>query len=132
MKDFTKEFNDAIGQAIKIVGDDGDVPVPNVMPTDLLGDAKGVLVALNAMRDSMLDLIQEYEKQVDAIKNSLKQFQNAIAKSDFGLDPKKPEDKKKITQAQAVLTKMITGVSADCDTELKSVDELEKRASQKF
>jgi hypothetical protein len=132
VKDFTKEFNDAIGQAIKIVGDDGDVPVPNVMPTDLLGDAKGVLVALNAMRDSMLDLIQEYEKQVDAIKNSLKQFQNAIAKSDFGLDPKKPEDKKKITQAQAVLTKMITGVSADCDTELKSVDELEKRASQKF
>jgi hypothetical protein len=61
--------------------------------------------AFNAMREAMKKKLLDLQNAESKVKNSLVQADDELTEDNYGLDPKKPDDKKKIDQAQAIFTK---------------------------
>jgi hypothetical protein len=60
----------------------------------------------------------------------MSQFADEITDDDYGLDPKKPDDKKKIDQAQKLFTDYFKDSQKDVDDMMKTIDELDKHLIQ--
>ncbi|HLY56088.1 MAG TPA: hypothetical protein VKS60_11055 [Stellaceae bacterium] len=72
---------------------------------------------------ALLNFISDY-------KNGLKQTAAAYAKNDFGLNPKKPDDAKKLKAAEKVIAKFLSDFNAMWDQESKALTELQNHAIQ--
>jgi hypothetical protein len=126
MADFQKDFFDATKKAFTILGKDGQVPAPIVDPLAAAEDAKKARVEFNKARQALMKDVDDYENALDKIKNANKQYENTLAKAKFGLDDKKPDDKKKIAEARKVLIKVMNAADAQCNKALKALSDFDR------
>ncbi len=129
MKDFSKDFDDAVAKAFKILGKGAKVPAPIVDPVEAAEDAKKALVEVNKARIALMKQVDDYENALDKVKNATKQYTNTVAKDKFGLDESKPDDKKKIAEARKLLTKVMDSASGQCNDTLKTLASLDRAIS---
>jgi hypothetical protein len=80
--------------------------------------------------DSMLEGVKKKLLEVQNVsaksKNSLRQAADELCDDDYGLDTKKPDDKKKVDQAQAVFNKFFQAAQKNLDDQIKTLDQLDK------
>jgi hypothetical protein len=89
-------------------------------------DANKVWDAFDAMREAMKKKLLDLQNAESKVKNGLVQADDELTDGDYGLDPKKPDDKKKIDQAQAIFTKFFKEKEKNMDDNVKNLDELDK------
>ena len=123
-----KNWNDARAQALKILGDKAKIPEPKANMAKLMAD----MVKADKEYDASVDVLQAkilaLQNANDAWKNGVKQFDDLISKCDFGLDSKDADDKKKIQQAQGIMTDYLEEQMDNADTNDKNLDELDKHS----
>ncbi len=123
-----KNWNDAKAQALKILGDKAKIPEPKANMTKLMADVEKADKEYDASVDVLQAKILALQNANDAWKNGVKQFNDLIGKNNFGLDPKDADDKKKIQQAQDVMTDYLESQMDAADTNDKNLDELDKHS----
>ncbi len=109
----------------------------------ILGPKAKIPEAKANMSSGPLDkAVKEYESAVTVLqtkilalqnvcsttKNAIKQHQDLISRSDFGLDEDEDGVKAKIAKAQDLLDKYLDYVMGTYETEIKNLDELDKHS----
>ena len=121
-----KHWQEAKATALKILGDKAKIPDPKANLTKFNADIakadKEYDAAVNVLEAKILTL----QNTNSAWKNAVKQFSDQISKSNFGLDEKGADDKKKIKQAQDILTDYLDSQMAIADANVKNLEELDK------
>ncbi len=123
-------LDDEEARASKILGKDAKFPTRK-FDIGKLGETQ--IAAFNAFdkgRDDLSDKLAAFENANQAIMTGLKQLAAAYEKNDFGLDPKKKDDAKKIAQAQKLFKDFFARELKVLDNMDKSIDELEKHIVQ--
>ena len=124
------DFEGAKAKAQKILGDGAKFPDPKVDMDDLIAKMNTAFQAFDAGRSDLENKLGEFENASDATGNGAKRVAAAYASDDFGLDPKKKEDAKKIKQAQQIFAGFFAGEQSKFKHTDKTVDELEKHLIQ--
>lgn len=121
MSDF--EFETA---AKKLIGNSGKMPKPRVDPRGAIATANKAAQAFKAgianLEKQVLDLQNGYSQY----RNSLKQYSDIVDGSDFGLDEKKPDDKKKIDSARGAMQKGLKQRIDDADGYVSMLSKLDQ------
>ena len=126
MKYNKNTLGDVVDQVFKILGKNAFSPAFRSEAIDALDDADIAAAALNKQRKDMLRMVEDYEDVIAKIRNAAKQYIAKIAKADFDLDEKKPDEKKKLMQARKILTDSMNDLDRQCQDSLKTVDAIEK------
>ncbi|HEX3747106.1 MAG TPA: hypothetical protein VHW09_24385 [Bryobacteraceae bacterium] len=84
----------------------------------------------NESRSAIEKKIAEMQTSAAKVKISLSQADDEISDDDYNLDPKKPDEKKKIDQAQALFTKFFQEEKSIMDDYNKTLDDLDKHIIQ--
>jgi len=126
MKYTKNTLGDAVEQVFKILGKDAFSPAFRSEAIDALDDANMAAVALNKQKKDILKMVEDYEDVIAKIRNAAKQYSAKVAKADFDLDDKKPDEKKKLMQVRKILTDSMNDLDRQCQDSLKSVDAIEK------
>ncbi|MBV9757750.1 MAG: hypothetical protein JO047_11890 [Alphaproteobacteria bacterium] len=117
-------------QAQKILGDKAQFP-PEKPDMDKLQDDYGkAFQAFDDARSKLEDAVQDFENAISSFENGLKTNRAAYDKEDFGLDPKNPDDKKKITQALKLFMDFFAKIEKRVQDRYKEIEELNKHAIQ--
>ena len=116
--------------AKKILGDDAQFPDEKPDMTKLQEDYAKKRDAFEDARSKLEDAIQEFENAITTFQNGLKTNRTAHEKSDFGLDPKNKEDKKKIDKASKIFMDFFARIEKSVGDRFKEIDELNKHAIQ--
>jgi hypothetical protein len=95
-----------------------------------VADGNKLVPGFTAAREALEKKILELQNAGSKIKNSLAQADDQISDDDYSLDPKKPDDKKKIDQAQAIFSKFFKSAEDEIDDIIKVTDELDKHVIQ--
>jgi len=132
MKDSKKKWTAAVAKAKKTLGKTAKMPTPSTDPLTLIDAANKALDGLNKSREALVQQIESYKDSVDEVKNGMTSYSSKIAKADFGLNQKDPEDKKKLDQARKVLTDAVTKIVNECKDAHDSVDELDKQVENEI
>lgn len=123
-------WDDAKAAALKILGDKAEVPnMPDVIQKAANDKGKSE-TGLDKSREDCEAKLLALQNANDALRNSLKQFEAKIEKSDFKLDSKNKDDLKKIQKARKLLTGKLDGAIKYCNDEDKTLDELDKHLIQ--
>jgi hypothetical protein len=123
-----KTWNDAKAQALKILGDKAKIPEPKANLSKLMGDVEKADKEYDASVDVLQAKILALQNTNDAWKNAAKQFDDQVSKNDFGLDAKDADDKKKIQQAQDILSAYLDEQIDTANLNDKNLDELDKHS----
>ena len=123
-----KNWNDAKSQALKILGDKAKIPEPKANMTKFMADLMKADKEYDASVDVLQAKILALQNANDSWKNGVKQFDDLISKSDFGLDARDADDKKKIKQAQDILSGYLEEQMDNADINDKNLDELDKHS----
>lgn len=126
MKYSKKDFDAAVGKALKILGDGGDILAPDPDPMELIDAANELRNAANKTRNQLLKDIEAYEDGLDKVINASKLYENKVAKDKFKLNDSNPTDKKKIVQARAVLMGAMGQIEQEGKGTIKKLDSAEK------
>jgi hypothetical protein len=120
-------WDKTLADAKKILGKDAKIPLRK-MPTvqKEVTDLNKHQPSFAAARDAFEKQILEYQDAFSRLKNALVQADNDISDDDYGLDPKKPDDKKKIDQAQALFKGYFKDMEDEVDDEIKVMNEVDK------
>jgi len=81
---------------------------------------------LRSMQDALEKRILVLHNAVSSYRNALIQAQDDIVDSNYGLDPGKPEDKKKIEQARSLFIKYFAEETRGSLDMIQTGEELEK------
>jgi hypothetical protein len=120
-------WDKALADAKKVLGNSAKVSDKRMQVTiSSAVDANKLWDAFNAMREAMKKKLLDLQNAESKVKNSLVQADDEISDDDYGLDPKKPDDKKKIDQAQAIFSKFFKEKQKNMDDNIKNLDELDK------
>jgi septal ring factor EnvC (AmiA/AmiB activator) len=110
MEDLYNELAKAQKAAIRIVVTGNlNAPLGKSFPmpqADIQASTKKMAKALgdlNKTRSEMEDQLQTYRNSLEKIRNNIVAFRGKLSKTKFGLDEKKPDDKKKIGAAREIL-----------------------------
>jgi len=122
--DYDKDYIGAVAKVNKLLG--GDAPFPDEDLKDLIDAAEAARKAANGTFDLAIKLLNSYESAIDEILIEAKRYSNKMAKFDFKLDDRKPDDKKKIVEARAIMDKTVDDLEKQCKAALKVVDDKEK------
>lgn len=87
---------------------------------------KHFLGPFNAAREKLAKEIDTLKSGLASVQKSLAQEGAQIAPQNFGFDPKKPDDKKKIERAQVMYKKFFSDAKRQIDAEMRALAELEK------
>jgi len=93
-------------------------------------EANKATPAFDAAKDALEKQIIEKQNNVSRLENLLAQAAAQMATEDFGLDPRKPEDKKKIQRAQALFKNFFAEQKHRLDGINRGLDELDKHVIQ--
>ena len=125
------EWDKTVAAAKKILGNDAKIDVGKMAGVKKnFADYNKAAEGFMTLRDSLEKKLLELENGASKIKNSMSQFADEITDDDYGLDPKKPDDKKKIDQAQKLFTDYFKDSQKDVDDMMKTIDELDKHLIQ--
>ncbi len=98
----SENWDKTVAAAMKILGDKGKVPpMPSTLTSGLDAGKKVVKETAKAVSDLQSKVV-ELQKAIGDVLRAGQQFQATIDKDNLGLDPKNPDDAKKIKQARAV------------------------------
>ena len=117
---------EAKAAAMKILGDKAKIPEPKVTISKFRADMDKADKEYDAAVDVLQNKILALQNMSSSMKNVIKQYQDLISRSNFGLDPKDDDDKKKIGEAQDVLDGYLDVQMDNLDTNIKNLDELDK------
>jgi hypothetical protein len=121
-----KSLAEAKTAAMKVLGDKAKIPDPKVnfakVRSDFDKSGKEYDDAVSVLQTKIL----AFQNGNSSLKNSIQQYEDQISKADFGLDKKDDEDKKKIKQAQKVISDFLDSAIANCDTNIKNLGALDK------
>lgn len=124
-------WNKTLAEAKKILGTDAEIPLKKIATVHKdVADLNKHYGPFAAARENLEKQILEYEDAFSKLKNALVQADNEISNDDYGLDPKKPDDKKKIGAAQAVFQEYFKEMEDYVDDTLKTMNELDKHVEQ--
>jgi hypothetical protein len=129
MKYSKNDFDAALKKAFAILGKDADVLAPDPDPLDLINEANKACGNANKTRNQLLKDIEAYEDALDKVLNASKLYENKVAKDKFKLDESKPDQKKKIIQARAILTGAMKQIDQEAKGARKPLDATEKSLS---
>jgi len=121
---------DAKAKAIKILGKDADMPKEKVDFDKISKAVEDGFDSVKKARDQLEAALLECDNALSSGVNAVKQTQMIYEKSDFGLNPKKPEDAKKIKQARQLIGAVLAKSLSISAQDMKSFEELEKHAIQ--
>jgi hypothetical protein len=119
-------YDAAKAAALKVLGNDAKIPPPS-SAIKTSGDQDGK--AYDAFDKSRKDLeakLLALQNVESAWRNALRQYDDALQASNFGLDDKDDDDAKKIDQAQKLFAAWADGALAVLDRNIKNLDELDK------
>lgn len=119
-------MNEAKAAAMKILEDKAKIPEPKVSWQKFRADMSKADKEYDAAVDVLQSKILALQNTTSTMKNVVKQYQDLISKSNFGLDEKDDGEKKKIAQAQDVLDGYLDTFMEICDRNIKNLDELDK------
>jgi hypothetical protein len=123
-----KSWEEATAAAQKILGNKGKIPVAKANVFKLFHDISKLRDELATVVITLEDKLGALENANSAWRNALKPYDAELSKSDFGLDGGNPDDKKKIRQAQDIMTGYVELLMGQADTNTKHLDELGKHA----
>jgi len=127
----TDEWNKTLANAKRILGNGATIPVGKMtMVIKNVAEGNKFIPGVEAARDALEKRVLDMQNAGSRIKNSLALADDEISDFDYGLDPKKPDDKKKIDQAQALFTKFFQNSEREIDDFIKSTNELNKHVIQ--
>jgi hypothetical protein len=120
-------WDKAVADAKKILGPSAKIPDKKMdVVFKAAEDANKAWDGLGTLRDGMKKKILDVENLDSKVGNSLQSVSDEFDDEEFGLDSKKPDDKKKIDQAQAIFSKFFKDAEKIFDENNKNLDELNK------
>ena len=119
-------WDDANKQAMKILGNKAKIPQPKPGVTKSAESVAKTMKEYDKAVSVLQDKIVELQDTYSSWGHAIKQFTDQIEKSDFGLDGKSADDKKKIKDATDILTDYLEAQVANLDVNNKNLDELDK------
>jgi len=120
-------WNQVVADGKKILGNNAKIPTGK-MSAALRADQEtdkafnDFAAARKAFSEKILGMQNAYSK----VKNALGQADDELDGSDYGLDSKKPDEKKKIDQADALFSKFFADMEGKIDDYLKQLGEVDK------
>jgi uncharacterized coiled-coil DUF342 family protein len=111
-----------------ILGKDGKIPDPKANLTKFVNDWLKLDKEYHAAVDVLQAKILAMQNGNSTYKNAIKQYQDQITRTDFGLDAKNADDQKKITAAQDALDAFLDERMGTLDENVKNLDELDKHS----
>jgi hypothetical protein len=119
-------WNKTVADAKKILGNNVKIPEASMHKTIQISvESDKVWATLTALREALKKKILEQKNADSRVTNSLRQAYDEVYESDFGLDEKKPEDKKKLDAAQAVFDKFFKQVEGVWKQNADDLDQLD-------
>jgi hypothetical protein len=125
-----KPLDDLEEKANKVLGGGATMPAQKVDMQDLLDKRSDAFTKFSKGRDDLGDLLEKNEDAIDAVKNGLKRLAAGYEANNFGLDPKKKDDAKKIEQARKMFSGFFDGSLKNLEHDEKAIDELQKHLVQ--
>lgn len=123
-------FADAKKEAEKILGKDAQIPKEKFDLSKHKKEADTAFKDYDKSRETLEKALLDLDNVWSAAKNTAKQNSAIFETAKFGLDEKKKDDLKKITDARAVFSEYYKEYMADCDKQTDRIDELEKHLVQ--
>jgi hypothetical protein len=122
MAGIEENWNKTLADAKKILGNNAKIPVDkmSVVLKDL-ADANKASDEFDALLAPIQKKLAEWRAAVAKTKTSMVAADGQISNDHYALDPKKPDDKKKIDQAKALFTKFFKSTEESLDAGLKRV-----------
>jgi hypothetical protein len=120
-------WDKAVADAKKVLGPSAKIPDKKIDPVfKAAEDANKGWDGLGTLRDGMKKKILELQNLESKVRNGLQHVGDEFDDESFGLDDSKPDDKKKISQAQAIFSKFFTDAEKIFDDNNKNLEELDK------
>jgi hypothetical protein len=120
-------WDKAVADAKKILGPSAKVPDKKMDPViNAAEEAMKAWDGLGTLRDSMKKKILDVQNVGSKVSNGLQHVADEFDDEDFGLDDSKPDDKKKIAQAQAIFGKFFKDAEKKFADNNKELEELDK------
>src|SRR4051812_43666609 len=111
---------------VNILGKEAKVPAPKVNLGKYSADSDKLAKEYAATVTVLQAKILALQNAQSSWKNAIKQVEDQMDASDFGLDEKDADDKKKIEQAHKLLSDYFDEQMQVCDDNIKNLDELDK------
>jgi hypothetical protein len=127
----TDDWNKTLADAKKTLGTSAKIPeakMQNVLQKVKEGNKLGPAFA--TARDALEKKIEDLQDAGSKIKNALSLANAELSKNNFGLDPKKPDDKKKIDAAQKAFSQFFQDSGKEIDDIISKTNELDKHMEQ--
>jgi len=125
------DWNKTLADAKKILGSRAVIPENKMSVVQKnRADANKFVPEINTMREALEKKILQWQNVISKSRNSLDAADDEISDATYGLDPKKPDDKKKIDQAEALFTKFFKSVEQEYDDYAKYAAAIAKHVIQ--
>lgn len=118
------KWSDPVEKAQKILGPKAKIPKPNPEMLKASGELASTYADYRTAVDSLEVAIQALQSAATGYRSGLRQLGDAVVKTDFGLDTKNEDNKKKIAQAQKILTDWIDEQLDAADKDAERIDDL--------
>ncbi|HUB81276.1 MAG TPA: hypothetical protein VMB03_20890 [Bryobacteraceae bacterium] len=122
-----ERWNQAVADARKILGNNAKIPngkMSVALRAD--NDTDKVFADYAKARDEFSKKILAMQDAYSRVKNALGQADDEVDDSDYGMDNKKPDEKKKIDQADALFSKFFADMEGRLDNYLKQLGEVNR------
>jgi hypothetical protein len=119
MGGISKLWTDAMADANKALGKDGDLPKPRLDIVKACEGLEDVNDDFDKMEDAVEKVIDDMNSASTKVQAATKAYRNQIEKDMFGLDPSDAKNKKTIAAVSKILTSAldsIDGYAMSCDS----------------
>ena len=111
-------------EAQKVLGKNGKLPKPTIDPASVGPAWSKAMASWGTSKDNLHKCMRELANEEDRYKALLREYLRLVTDSDFGLDPRKPDDKKKIDGARQIMKKGLDVWIRSMDSNACMVDSL--------
>jgi len=129
--DIVDDFDKATSDAFKVLGNNGSIPTRKVETAFIpLEDSFKALKAIKTAVDLLSKNVPGYRNAMSKIQSAWPAAKSELAVDNYALDPKKPEDKKKIDQARAIFDRYFSAYSRILSTQVQAINEIGRHLDQ--
>ncbi len=120
------DYRKALADAKKLLDKNGELPKPRVDPLKAVDEADKPFDDLSKLVAGLETNIVASQTAVAKVILASKQYGDMIEASDFGLDPKKADDKKTIDAVQKLISPALDALEKHGDNINKVLSDLDK------
>jgi hypothetical protein len=121
-----KLYNDALADAKKQLGKDGELPKPRVDLMKTMEESAKLLDGFHDAKDALEKRIPDLEASFTKVKAAAKQYGNLVDGSAFGLDPKDAKQKKIIADVAKTILDALGEIEDQIDVGAGRLDKLDR------